>query len=189
MSISSLIIMHIKISLYAVNQWLIPYFCDAGPDPIRFAPKHLSWREKGRCTPFAERLFLRVIGIFRDRSVPVPVDLFKPRGVSQMKKSITMSLVLAASLGLAACGEKAADDTAVATDDAAATVEGAADGAMEAAEGAADAAATAGAAAEGAADAAAAGDTAVAADKAAEATDAAKEAADAAKGAMEEAKK
>ena len=62
-----------------------------------------------------------------------------------MKKSITMSLVLAASLGLAACGEKAADDTAAATEDAAATVEGAADGAMEAAEGAADAAATAGA--------------------------------------------
>ena len=67
-----------------------------------------------------------------------------------MKKSITMSLVLAASLGLAACGEKAADDAAVTTEDTA-TVEGAADGAMEAAEGAADAAATAGAAAEGAA--------------------------------------
>jgi hypothetical protein len=188
MSISSLMGTHIKISLYAVNQCLLPYFSHAGPDPMRFAPKHPGPREKGRCTPFAERLFLRVIGIFRDRSVPVPVDQFKPRGVSQMKKSITMSLVLAASLGLAACGEKAADDAAVTTEDAA-TVEGAADGAMEAAEGAADAAATAGAAAEGAADAAAAGDTAVAADKATEAADAAKEAADAAKGAMEEAKK
>ena len=68
-----------------------------------------------------------------------------------MKKSITLSLVLAASMGLAACGEKAADNSAATTEDAA-TVEGAADGAMEAAEGAADAAA----AAEGAADAAAA---------------------------------
>jgi hypothetical protein len=180
---------HIKISLYAVNQYLLPYFCHAGPDPPGLTPKHPGPREKGRCTPFAERLFLRVIGIFRDRSVPVPVDLFKPRGVSQMKKSITMSLVLAASLGLAACGEKAADDTAAATEDAAATVEGAADGAMEAAEGAADAAATAGAAAEGAADAAAAGDAATATDKAAEAAGAAQEATDAAKGAMEEAKK
>ena len=91
-----------------------------------------------------------------------------------MKKSITMSLVLAASLGLAACGEKAADDAAVTTEDTA-TVEGAADGAMEAAEGAADAAA--------------AGDAATATDKAAEAAGAAQEATDAAKGAMEEAKK
>ena len=56
-----------------------------------------------------------------------------------MKKSITLSLVLAASMGLAACAEKAADDTAATTEDAAATVEGAADGAMEAAEGAAEA--------------------------------------------------
>src|SRR3546814_10765679 len=56
-------------------------------------------------------------------------------GYSHMKKSITLSLVLAASMGLAACAEKAADDTAATTEDAAATVEGAADGAMEAAEG------------------------------------------------------
>src|SRR3546814_8203495 len=64
-------------------------------------------------------------------------------GYSHMKKSITLSLVLAASMGLAACAEKAADDTAATTEDAAATVEGAADGAMEAAEGAADATAAA----------------------------------------------
>ena len=59
-----------------------------------------------------------------------------------MKKSITLSLVLATSLGLAACGEKAADEAAPAAEDTA-TVEGAADGAMEAAEGAADATAAA----------------------------------------------
>ena len=55
-----------------------------------------------------------------------------------MKKSITLSLVLAATMGLAACGEKAADDAATTETPATETVEGAADGAMQAAEGAAD---------------------------------------------------
>src|SRR3546814_8903775 len=73
--------------------------------------------------------------------IRMPVDQFHQEGYSHMKKSITLSLVLAASLGLAACGEKAADDTAATTEDTAATVEGAADGAMDAASGAADAAA------------------------------------------------
>ncbi len=90
-----------------------------------------------------------------------------------MKKTITLSLVLAASLGLAACGEKKADEAA--TTEATAEPEAAADGAMDAAAGAADAAA--------------AGDTAAATDKAAEAADAAKAAAGEAKTAVEEAKK
>ena len=40
-----------------------------------------------------------------------------------MKKSITLSLVLAASMGLAACGEKAADDAATTETPATETVE------------------------------------------------------------------
>jgi len=178
----------IKLSLYVVNCAASAYFRGDGRLRPPMASKHRGGRKKPRCVVFCERVNPCAIGIIRDRSVPVPVDQFKPRGVSHMKKSITLSLALAASMGLAACGEKAADDTAATTEDAA-TVEGAADGAMEAAEGAADAAATAGAAAEGATDAAAAGDAAAATDKAAEAADAAKEATDAAKGAMEEAKK
>ncbi|MBL0916481.1 MAG: hypothetical protein IBJ13_13515, partial [Sphingopyxis sp.] len=55
-----------------------------------------------------------------------------------MKKSITLSLVLAASMSLAACGEKKAEEAAT-TDAPAETVAGAADVAMQAAEGAADA--------------------------------------------------
>src|SRR3546814_17627778 len=59
-------------------------------------------------------------------------------GYSHMKKSITLSLVLAASMGLAACAEKAADDPAATPQDAAAPVEGAAARACEGAEGAAE---------------------------------------------------
>ena len=55
-----------------------------------------------------------------------------------MKKSITLSLVLAASMGLAACAEKAADDTAATTEDAAATVEGTVNAAGEAVDKAGD---------------------------------------------------
>ena len=86
-----------------------------------------------------------------------------------MKKSITLSLVLAASMGLAACGDKKAEE-APATTEEVATPEAAADGAMDAAAGAADKAGAA-------------------ADKAGEAAKAATEATDAAKGALEEAKK
>src|SRR3546814_21068062 len=68
----------------------------------------------------------------------MPVDQFHQEGYSHMKKSITLSLALAASLGLAACGEKAADNAAT-TDDTT-PVEGAADGAMDAASDATDAA-------------------------------------------------
>ena len=121
----------------------------------------------------------------------MPVDQFNREGYSHMKKSITLSLVLAATMGLAACGEKAADNAATTTETPApeATTEGAADGAMQAAEGAADAAATAKDAATEAGDAAAAGDAAKAGDKAAEAAGAAKEATDAAKAAVDAAKK
>ncbi|MGQ3101170.1 MAG: hypothetical protein ACT6Q5_06375 [Sphingopyxis solisilvae] len=174
----------IKLSLYVVNCTTGPYFRGERRPHRPIESKHGGAFKKPRCAVFCEGVNLAAIGMIGDRSVPVPVDQFKSRGVSHMKKSITLSLVLAASMGLAACGEKAADDTAATTEDAA-TVEGAADGAMEAAEGAADAAA----AADGAADAAAAGDAATATDKAAEASAAAQEAADAAKGAMEEAKK
>jgi hypothetical protein len=115
-------------------------------------------------------------------------DQFNREGYSHMKKSITLSLVLAASLGLAACGEKKADEAAAPEATTEATTEGAADGAMDAAAGAADA--TAAAAGEAADAAAATADKAgEAADKAGEAAKAATEATDAAKAATDAAKK
>jgi hypothetical protein len=115
-------------------------------------------------------------------------DQFNREGYSHMKKSITLSLVLAASLGLAACGEKKADEAATPEATTEATTEGAADGAMDAAAGAADA--TAAAAGEAADAATGAADKAgEAADKAGEAAKAATEATDAAKAAVDAAKK
>ena len=44
-----------------------------------------------------------------------------------MKKSVTLSLVIAAAMGLAACAEKAADDAAATATEATNAVEGAAE--------------------------------------------------------------
>ncbi|WP_244857972.1 hypothetical protein [Sphingopyxis granuli] len=175
------------ISSQLAESALFPGLAAAAPGSTRRFERRRN--QKVRCTVLAEIVALSAIGNVPDRIVRIrmPVNQFNREGYSQMKKSITLSLVLATSLGLAACGEKAADEAAPAAEDTA-TVEGAADGAMEAAEGAADAtAAAADATANAAGDAAAAANTA--ADKASEAADAAKEATDAAKGAMEEAKK
>lgn len=56
-----------------------------------------------------------------------------------MSKSIALSLVFAASLGLAACAEEADENMTMAADNAAMTAENAAADAMNAAENAADA--------------------------------------------------
>ena len=71
-----------------------------------------------------------------------------------MKKSIVLSFVLAASMGLAACGEKAADEAANAEALADNTMEAVTNEAMGAAETAANAADAAAGAATNAADAA-----------------------------------
>lgn len=89
-----------------------------------------------------------------------------------MKKSIVLSFVLAASMGLAACGEKAADEAANAEALADNTMEAVSNEAMGAVEDAANAAGSAADAATNAADAAS-----TAADAAKDAAGAAAEAA------------
>ena len=89
-----------------------------------------------------------------------------------MKKSIVLSFVLAASMGLAACGEKAADEAANAEALADNTMEAVSNEAMGAVEDAANAAGSAAEAATNAADAAS-----TAADAAKDAAGAAAEAA------------
>ncbi|WP_374524695.1 hypothetical protein [Sphingopyxis sp.] len=180
---------HIKLSLYLVNQ-AAPAFSFAGCARVKLRQKE-GTNEKRTLRPLG-----RGGNSARDWQFygidlgSMPVDQFNREGYSHMKKSITLSLVLAATMGLAACGEKAADNAATTETPAPeATTEGAADGAMQAAEGAADAAATAKDAATDAGAAAAAGDTAAATDKAAEAAGAAKEATDQAKAAVDAAKK
>lgn len=60
-----------------------------------------------------------------------------------MNKSIALSLVVAASFGLTACGQEAVDNTAMMAENAAMTAENAAADAMNAAENATDATANA----------------------------------------------
>ena len=60
-----------------------------------------------------------------------------------MNKSLALSLVIAASLGLAACGQEAVENAVNEAENAAVTAENAADDAMNAAENATDATANA----------------------------------------------
>jgi len=121
--------------------------------------------EKGRCAPLGEGVILRAIGNSKGSIWFHAGRSVNREGYSQMKKSITLSLVLATSLGLAACGEKAADEAA--TTDAPAAEAVAEEGADAAAAGADAAAAGADAAAAGADAAAAPAAAAPAADAAA----------------------